>query len=114
MMRPLRWKNKYLTGQAEIDQRTHALVELLNTSLLKSNQVEHCQDLNELHQCLLDSAETLLSQVHAPDFQLNEQDLRELLSKEFPLSARNKTACRDCGRCEELEQQLKEWVTPSS
>ena len=112
MIRPIRWKNKFSTGQPEVDQRVKALVDIFNGSLSESSQVEHCQDLTEVHQCLLNHIETVLAHLDDPDIQSNEQAVREILSTEFPLPARDKPACRHCDQCDQLEQRLKQWLTP--
>jgi hemerythrin len=47
-MRRIRWKPKYTTGIAEVDERNQALVELLNHFAGALGEVEHCQDITDL------------------------------------------------------------------
>jgi len=47
VMRPLRWKSRYLTGISETDVRISALVGMLNETAGEAKRVEHCRDLND-------------------------------------------------------------------
>jgi hemerythrin len=114
-MRPLRWKTKYLTGISEIDQRNRALTDILNELAKESGHLEHCQDMNELHSNLVEQVEARLSQKILPtDIPVamthHDAEIRQLLATSLPLPAKETSACRQCGLCERLEQQVGEWL----
>lgn len=115
-MRPLRWKTKYLTGISEIDQHNRALTDILNELAKESSHLEHCQDMNELYSNLVERVETRLSQktLSAADIPvamtLHDAEIRQLLLTNLPLPAKDTSACRHCGLCDRLEQQVVEWL----
>jgi hypothetical protein len=114
-MRPMRWKKKYITGVTEIDARQQQMVTLLNDIAVEGVHTEHCQDLNELYAHLTARTETLLlEETQSPDnleqqLQRYEADVREILTSELPLPAKQGAACRHCGVCDILEKELKVW-----
>ena len=46
-MRPLRWKSRYHTGDAEADRRNRAFVDCLNSLITSAGQREHCQEMED-------------------------------------------------------------------
>jgi len=111
-MRPLRWKTKYLTGTASIDNHNLALVNLLNESISAANRIEHCQDFNDWHHSLMETIETTLSQPKSTFERTPYQEkIQHLVQIGLPLPAKNGSACRDCGLCDQLGEQVGEWLT---
>ena len=46
-MRPLRWKSRYHTGDAEADRRNRAFLDCLNTLIAGAGQREHCREMED-------------------------------------------------------------------
>jgi hypothetical protein len=110
-MRPLRWKNRYLTGQADSDQRNKAFVDCLNSLINAAGQREHCREIDDFISQLSQEAEEVLS--HQPDAGLL-QAFRERLIASLPLPSRHSAACRQCGICDLAEQKVAEHLeTPA-
>ncbi len=115
-MRLLRWKSKYLTGNAAIDGRTRAMADTLNAAIAEANAVEHCEDLNEFTDELVAATEAMLAKVskspaHAGgELETFENELRDILVTKLPLAARGTPACDDCGMCSLYEKKAREWL----
>lgn len=113
-MRSIRWKSRYLQGNAEIDRRNKKLVGCFNQLLETAGQKEHCQ---EMERFLTQTGADLESYLQ-PDNASNE--LNELADKNFytnmlqalPLSPYGTMACRKCGLCDiaqaKIAQHLQE------
>lgn len=108
-MRALRWKSKYLTGIPEIDERNRSLVNILNERILDSSKVEHCQDLNDLHDSLAKLLETMLSQANS-SIDKYEDEIQQFISRELPLPALDGSACHSCELCDIFETRIKAWL----
>jgi len=106
-MRPIRWKNKYLTGNAIIDNHHLALTKIINGLVIEATGVEHCQDLNELHEQLLSSTEIIFKEQQTSQL---KKKIIEIAATHLPLPAKNGAACCHCNLCDKIEQQLDEWT----
>jgi hypothetical protein len=115
-MKLLRWKSKYLTGNAGIDKRTRALADTLNAVIAEGNKVEHCDDLNGFTSEIKSMTENMLTRVSETsanaDGELGafENQLRDILVTKLPLDARGTPACDDCGMCSLYEKKAREWL----
>lgn len=115
-MRQLRWKTKYRTGIAALDDRKKALVDSLNEFVAQANQVEHCQDLNDFFNQIATATESMLIKPSAlaadagGEVAWLENELRRLLASNLPLSARGTPACTDCCLCSLLEKHTRAWL----
>lgn len=115
-VRLIRWKSKYSTGIQELDARIRSLVDLLNETALEANKVEHCQDLNDFFERILELTEDVLITLGETQADLNvtlqtyQAELDELLESGLPLSARGTPACNDCCMCSLLERRAKAWL----
>ena len=102
-MRSIRWKKKYQTGNPEIVEQKRSLVNRLNDIAMKSNQIEHCQDLTDSYDSFVTMLETMLVQATNT---YEQGEIEQFLEKEFPLAALNGSACHDCGMCDFFEEKL--------
>ena len=107
-MRSIRWKKKYQTGTPEVVAQKRSLMNSLNEIAMKSNQVEHCQDLTDSYHRFVAMLETMLSQAKSSIDQY-EGEIRQFIGNEFPLAALNGSACHDCGMCDYFEKQIRTW-----
>ena len=105
-MRSIRWKKKYEKGPAEIVEQKRSLVKSLNEIAMKSNQIEHCQDLTDSYESFVTMLETMLVQAQNS---YDHGEIQQFLEKEFPLAALNGSACHDCGMCDFFEEKVKAW-----
>ena len=46
-MRPLRWKSRYQTGDAETDRRNRKFIDCFNSLINAAGKREHCQEMEE-------------------------------------------------------------------
>ncbi len=106
MMRSIRWKKKYQTGNAEIVEQKRALVNNLNDIATKSNQIEHCQDLTDSYESFVTMLETMLVQATNT---YEQREIEQFIENEFPLAALNGSACHYCGMCDFFEEKVKAW-----
>jgi hemerythrin len=115
-MRPMRWKKKYVTGVTQVDARQQQVVTLLNGIAVEAERTEHCQDLNELYAHLTERTEALLiAETQSPttvaqQLQQYEREVHDILATELPLPAKQGAACRHCGVCDVLEQEMRDWL----
>ena len=115
-MRLIRWKSRYSTGIQELDARIRSLVDVLNETALEANKVEHCQDLNDFFEQIVELTEDKLikpGETHGDvdeTLQTYQAELDELLESGLPLSARGTPACNDCCMCSLLERRIKVWL----
>ncbi len=103
-MRPIRWKSRYQTGDAEADRRNRAFVDCLNTLIEAAGKREHCQEMEEFVARFSDEAEQILLE-RPTDRDLSAEFGRRLLD-EVPLAAYGSTACRQCGLCELAKEKI--------
>ncbi|MCK5876411.1 MAG: hypothetical protein KAG43_02150 [Candidatus Marithrix sp.] len=104
-MKRMRWKSKYLVGISEIDNNNKQLTYILNDLVLKSSQLEHCQDLSDLHEQISDIVEDMLQKK-----QMDEMKLKSILTQGLPLQARGTQACHSCDLCDNLNEQISDWL----
>ncbi|HHB93008.1 MAG TPA: hypothetical protein ENK59_07350 [Thioploca sp.] len=105
-MRRVRWKSKYSSGISKIDNHNKNLLNILNDLVIKANQLEHCQDLSDLHKHIGELVEIELQKIDTGQF----KEIQDLLIMELPLAARNTQACHDCNLCDHLDEQVGQWL----
>lgn len=105
-LRPLRWKSRYETGDAESDGRNRAFVECLNDLIAAAGQREHCREMEDLIGRLRAEAEERLRQ-GATGVDLRADFSRRLLES-LPLDAYGSTSCRQCGLCDLAKEKVAE------
>lgn len=93
--------------------RTHSLIDLLKESSIGSNQVEHCQELDELNQRFLETAQTMLSEINPSVFQLDDQSIQGIYASAFPFPLGEESLEHHCNQCNSygvLEQRIAGWL----
>ena len=111
-MKNLRWKNRYLTGKADIDQQNRALVDCLNSFMNAAKQREHCQEIERLLEDLATQLETLLAET--PDAADLIAQIRAPLIEALPLPTYKTPACRKCDICDLAEHKIAQHIhTPA-
>ena len=103
-MRPLRWKNRYQTGDAETDRRNRSFVDCLNSLINAAGQHEHCREMEDFIGRFSTEAEQILRD-HPTDRDLSAEFGRRLLDS-LPLNSYDSTACRQCGLCDLAQHQI--------
>ncbi len=103
-MRPLRWKTRYQTGDAETDRRNRAFVDCLNTLIHDAGQREHCREMEQLIQKFAAEAEQVLLE-RQTGRDLGADFARRLLTS-LPLGTHGTTSCRQCGLCDLAQQKI--------
>jgi len=111
-MRPLRWKNRYQTGDAEIDRRNREFVDCLNSLINAAAKREHCQEVEDFISRFRDQAEQALRD-HPADCDLSAEFGRRLLAS-LPLNTYGSTSCRQCGLCDLAQQKIAEHLEASA
>ena len=106
MMRPLRWKNRYQTGDAETDRRNRAFVDCLNSLINAAGQREHCREMEEFIARFSAEVEQILL-TRPANRDLGDEFGRRLRAS-LPVSAYGSTACRQCGLCDLAQQKVAE------
>ncbi|AHF00059.1 hypothetical protein [Thioalkalivibrio paradoxus] len=112
-MRRLRRSSRNPTsGDPVIDRQNQALSRILFDMGDELRATEHCQDMNEFYDDLVDLAEQRFDAAAAGTLDVPEADeeIREFLAERMPLPARDGPACRDCGLCEKLEDRVCAWL----
>lgn len=113
-MRPLRWKSRYLTGDAGLDARSRALVDALNETAADAKRVEHCQDFEDFSARIAEHAQGMLEQLRGAEavvaVERCEYELGRVLETGLPLAARGTPACTDCCLCSLLEKRTRAWL----
>jgi len=103
-MRPLRWKNRYQTGNAEADRSNRAFVDCLNSLINAAGQREHCREMEDFIGRFSAEAEQAL-RTSPTDRDLSAEFGRRLLDS-LPLATYDSTSCRQCGLCDLAQQQI--------
>jgi len=103
-MRPIRWKGRYRTGNAEIDQGNRAFVDCLNSLIDAAGQREHCREMEEFIGRFSAQAEQMLEE-HSAHGDLSIEFGRRLLAS-VPLDSYETTSCRQCGLCDLAQQKI--------
>jgi hypothetical protein len=105
-MRPLRWKSRYHTGDAEADRRNRAFLDCLNTLIAGAGQREHCREMEDFISRFSAEAEQRLTErpEHAD---LSAEFGRRLLAS-LPLEPYGGTSCRQCGLCDLAKEKIAE------
>jgi hypothetical protein len=100
------------TGDPVVDGRNRALVTIISDMATELQSTEHCQDMNEFYDDLVELTEQRLDAATKGSFDVRASDLgiEGVLEKRMPLPARDGPACRDCGLCEEFEEQVGVWL----
>ena len=105
-MRPLRWKSRYQTGDAETDRRNRAFVDCLNTLIAAAGQREHCKEMDDFVVHLLNEAERML--LERPEDHALKVELAHRLLASLPLDPYGGTSCRTCGLCDLAQEEIAE------
>ena len=105
MLRLLRWKNRYLTGDEIVDQQNKKLFSCVNQLLGAADQREHCEEMTGLLSSLSKSVENKLKSQAQED---KNAEFREQLIQKLPLDTYRTTACRHCGLCELAQAKIAE------
>lgn len=115
-MKAVRWKKRYLTGNAKLDEHNQALVALLNELRDELSRKEHCQEINELTDRLSDLTGQRLSMLSEDAAGAGESDraIRDLLKNDFPLATLSTPACRNCGLCDLVADRVGQWLSAGS
>lgn len=111
-MKPLRWKNFYLTGKAEIDQQNRALVECLNGLINAAKQREHCQEIENLLEDITAQLENTL--LENPGIENLIGQIKSSLVSSLPLPTHNQSACRKCDICDLAQHKIAQHIQSSA
>ena len=111
-MKPLRWKNRYLTGTLEIDKNNRALVDCLNGFINAAKQREHCQEIEKLLEDISVELENLL--LENPGMSDLVGQIKNSLMSYLPLPTRNQPACRKCDICDLAEMKIASHIHSSA
>lgn len=116
VMKAIRWKKRYNTGDSRLDERNKALVALLADLRDELSKKEHCQEIIELTERLSDLTIQRLSESAKGPESGTEYDtaIRNLLKNDFPLASLSTPACRDCGLCVFEEDKVGNWLSQYS
>ena len=108
----IRWKKRYRTGDARLDDRNQALVALLADIHAELGRKEHCAEIRELYAQLAVLTKERLSKLskHSGASVDAENAIGTLLKNEFPLATRSTPACKDCGLCDLVEDRVRGWL----
>jgi hypothetical protein len=100
------------SGDPVVDGRHRALVGILGEMATELQTTEHCQDMNDFYDDLVELTEQRLDLAAQGDWVEAESDerFRGFLSERMPLPARDGPACKDCELCEVLEDQVHDWL----
>jgi len=100
------------TGDPVVDGRHRALVGILGVMGIELQNTEHCQDMNDFHDDLVELTEQRLGSAAQGEWVEIESNarFRGFLDERMPLPARDGPACKDCGLCELLEDQVSDWL----
>jgi len=105
-MRPLRWKSRYQTGDAETDRRHRAFLDCLNNLITAAGQREHCQEMEDFIDRFSAEADQILRE--RPAGRDLSAEFGQRLQAALPLPASGSSACRECGLCDLARQKVAE------
>ena len=109
-MRPILWKSRHQTGDAETDRRNRKFVDCFNRLINAAGKREHCQEMEEFIDRFSAQVEQFLND-HSADSDLGTEFGRQLIAN-LPLSAYGSTSCRQCGLCDMAQQKIAEHLKP--
>ncbi|CAK0742668.1 conserved hypothetical protein [Gammaproteobacteria bacterium] len=98
-MRPLRWKNRYVTGDAATDRRSKKLIGCFNQLVEAADQREHCQEMEAFITNLSKDVESCLHTGGESTRTLIAEFYPRLVAA-LPLVTHDTTACHQCGLCD--------------
>jgi hypothetical protein len=112
-MKAVRWKKNYLTGDSRLDDRNRTLVALVADLRQELSSTEHCQEMNELADRLVELTRQRLSSLSQdPSAEAaSEAAIEDLLRRDLPLAALSTPACRDCGLCDIMAERVEKWLS---
>jgi hypothetical protein len=105
-MRPLRWKSRYQSGDAESDRQNRAFLDCLNSLITAAGQREHCREMEDFIDRFSAEADQILRERPAGRDLATEFGQR--LQAALPLAAHGSSACRECGLCDLARQKVAE------
>jgi hypothetical protein len=105
-MRPLRWKSRYQSGDAEGDRRNRAFLDCLNSLIAAAGPREHCREMEDFIAQFSAEADRILQERPANRDLADEFGRR--LRAALPLIAYGSTSCRRCGLCDLAQQKIAE------
>lgn len=103
-MRPLRWKSRYQTRDAEVDRRNRAFVDCLNALIAAAGQREHCQEMDDFISAFSAEVEQMLA--GRPMDRDLKAEFGHRLIESLPLGPYGGTSCRRCGLCDLAEEKI--------
>lgn len=112
MRRLRRSSRRLISGDPAIDARNQALVTMVTDMAAELQSTEHCQDMNEFYDDVVELTEQRIEAAQQGELDVSESDagMQAFLDERMPLPARDGPACRDCGLCERLEEQIGAWL----
>jgi len=105
-MRPLRWKGRFQTGDAQIDRRNRGFVDCLNGLIGAAGQREHCHEMEEFMAGFVGDAEEILK--GGPKDRDLAGEFGARLRSSLPLPPFGSPACRKCGLCDLAQEKIAE------
>lgn len=111
-MKALRWKSRYLTGAAEMDQQNRNLVECFNGLIAATKQREHCQEIEKVLEDISEQLENLL--LKNPNMADIVGQIKSTLMASLPLPTHNQSACRKCDICDLAQNKIAAHVHSSA
>jgi hypothetical protein len=112
-MRPLRWRSRYQTGDADTDRHNRAFVDCLNNLITAARQREHCREMEEFIARFSAEGEQVLLE-HGADRDLSMEFGQRLLAS-LPLGPYGGTSCRPRGLCDLASRRSPStWMPPPS
>jgi len=111
-MKAVRWKNRYLSGNADTDHQNRALVECLNGLINATKQREHCQEIEKLLEDTTAQLEKTLSENPGVENLLGQT--KSSLLKSLPLPSHGQSACRKCDICDLAQNRIAQHIQSSA
>ena len=107
-MRPLRWKSRFRTGDAEADRRNREFIDCVNKLINAADQREHCREMEDFISQVSTEAESMLQDHDQPANLDPKREFGRRLLASLPLGPYGGNACRECGLCDLAEEQISE------
>lgn len=111
-MRTLRWKNRYMTGEGDVDRRNKKFVCCLNQLVEAAGQQEHCREMEHFIADLCAAAESQL-QSGGERAEGMIAGFYPHLVESLPLTTYAGAACRQCGLCDLAMAKIAEHLKTS-